>query len=58
MVATYLYAASSTPTDNNVIGHNKVMNEYAKKHSDTIQNWEELPEIDNDYATIYQEQLN
>lgn len=58
MVATYLYAASSTPTGNNVIGHNKVMNEYAKKHSDTIQNWEELPEIDNDYATIYQEQLN
>lgn len=58
MVATYLYAASSTPTDNNVIGHNKVMNEYAKKHSDTVQNWEELPEIDNDYATIYQEQLN
>lgn len=58
MVATYLYAASSTPTDNNVIGHNKVMNEYAKKHSDTVQNWEELPEIDDDYATIYQEQLN
>ena len=58
MVATYLYAASSTPTGNNVIGHNKVMNEYAKKHSDTIQNWEELPEIDDDYATIYQEQLN
>lgn len=58
MVATYLYAASSTPTDNNVIGHNKVMNEYAKKHSDTVQNWEELPEIDDDYAAIYQEQLN
>lgn len=58
MVATYLYAASSTPTGNNVIGHNKVINEYAKKHSDTIQNWEELPEIDDDYATIYQEQLN
>lgn len=58
MVATYLYAASSTPTGNNVIGHNKVMNEYAKKHSDTIQNWEELPEIDDDYTTIYQEQLN
>ncbi len=58
MIATYLYAASSTPTDNNVIGHNKVMNEYAKKHSDTVQNWEELPEIDDDYAVIYQEQLN
>lgn len=58
MVATYLYAASSTPTGNNVIGHNKVMNEYAEKHSNTIQNWEELPEIDDDYATIYQEQLN
>lgn len=58
MVATYLYAASSTPTGNNVIGHNKVMNEYAKKHGDTVQNWEELPEIDDDYATIYQEQLN
>ena len=58
MVATYLYAASSTPTDVNVIGHNKVMNEYAKKHSSTVRNWEELPEIDNDYATIYQEQLN
>lgn len=58
MIATYLYAASSTPTDTNVIGHNKVMNEYAKKHSSTVRNWEELPEIDNDYATIYQEQLN
>lgn len=58
MIATYLYAASSTPTGNNVIGHNKVMNEYAKKHSSTVKNWEELPEIDDDYATIYQEQLN
>lgn len=58
MIATYLYAASSTPTDTNVIGHNKVMNEYAKKHSSTVRNWEELPEIDNDYTTIYQEQLN
>lgn len=58
MVATYLYAASSTPTSNNIIGHNKVMNEYAKKHSSTVRNWEELPEIDDDYATIYQSQLN
>lgn len=58
MIATYLYAASSTPTGNNVIGHNKVMNEYAKKHNNTVQNWEELPEIDDDYAAIYQEQLN
>lgn len=58
LIATYLYAASSTSTGDNVIGHNKVMNEYARKHSDRVQNWEELPEIDEDYAAIYQQQLN
>jgi len=30
------------------------MNEFAKNHSDSVRNWEELPEIDSDYAALYQ----
>lgn len=58
LINTYLYAASSSPTNNNIIGHNKVLNQYAKKHSDRVQKWQELPEIDDDYAAIYQQQLS
>ena len=36
LVATYIYAASSEPTSENAIGHNKVINQYAKNHSDKI----------------------
>jgi hypothetical protein len=39
---------------NSPIGHNKVINEYAKNHRDLLlTEWEELPEIDSDYAAMY-----
>lgn len=57
LIRSFVYAASSTAELNKPIGHNKVINEFAKNHKDLVENWEELPEIDSDYATIYIQQL-
>lgn len=57
LVATYIYAASSEPTSENAIGHNKVINQYAKNHSDKILNFEELPEIDTNYTALFQQSI-
>ena len=54
---TYLYAASAEPTEVIPIGHNKIFNEFAKNHSDMVQKWQELPEVPNDYATMYLQQI-
>lgn len=59
LIETFLYAASSTAEMNSPIGHNKVINEYAKNHRDLLlTEWEELPEIDSDYAAMYLQQLH
>ena len=57
LIRSFVYAASSTATFNTPIGHNKVINEFARNHRDLVENWEELPEIDSDYAMIYMQQL-
>ena len=57
LVQTYLYAASAEPTEVIPIGHNKIFNEFAKNHSDMVQKWQELPEVPNDYATMYLQQI-
>ena len=58
MINTFLYAASSQSNMFMPIGHNKVFNEFAEHHKDVIANWEPLPEIDADYALIYQTEAN
>lgn len=57
LVQTYLYAASAEPTEIIPIGHNKIFNEFAKNHTDMVQKWQELPEVPNDYATMYLQQI-
>ena len=42
---------------NTPIGHNKIFNEFAKKHSDVVERWQELPEIPADYATLFSNQI-
>jgi len=58
LVQTYLYAASVEPTEVIPIGHNKTFNEFAKNHTDMVQKWQELPEVPNDYATMYLQQIS
>lgn len=58
LVQTYLYAASVDPSDVIPIGHNKTFNEFAKNHTDMVQKWQELPEVANDYATMYLQQIS
>ena len=35
------------------IGHNKMINEFAEKHKELIANFEQLPELDMDYLSLY-----
>lgn len=57
LVNTYIYAASSEPSSTNTIGHNKVINEYAEKHKDLISKFDKLPEINLDYAVLFQSSI-
>lgn len=57
LINTYLYAASSTSDEMHSMSHNKMFNEFVKNHSDVISKWNELPEIDQDYAMIYRNQI-
>ena len=52
LISTYIYAAGSTPSSTNSIGHNKVINEYIEKHH--VDGIELLPEINTDYAILFQ----
>ena len=58
MINTYIYAASANSDLTKPIGHNKVFNEMAKNHSDLVAKWEELPEIDDDYAALYLREIS
>lgn len=57
LIGTFMYAASANADMNTPIGHNKVFNEFAKKHSDMVEKWEELPEIPDDYAALFSNQI-
>jgi hypothetical protein len=50
---TFLYAASKDANTVNPIGHNKAINDFVKNHQDVVENFEELPELDSDYLSIY-----
>ena len=58
MINTYIYAASANSDMSKPIGHNKIFNEMARNHSDLVTKWEELPEIDDDYATLYLREIS
>nr|DAU84779.1 MAG TPA: REGULATOR OF NONSENSE TRANSCRIPTS 1 MEDIATED DECAY, ZINC-FINGER, ATP-BINDING [Caudoviricetes sp.] len=54
LLKVYLYAASTTPSTNNPIGHNRTINEFAESHKDKLLSpWEKLPEISSDYVALY-----
>jgi hypothetical protein len=57
LVGTYIYAASSEANENTPVGHNKMVNDFVKNHSDVITKPIELPTMDSDYATIYNSEL-
>lgn len=51
LINTYLYAMAVESKSG--IGHNKMINEFAEKHKDLIANFEQLPELDMDYLSLY-----
>lgn len=58
LIDGYIYAAASKPEGNITVGHNQVINEFAKTHKDSlISDWEVLPEIDSDYLTTYSQSI-
>lgn len=59
LVASFIYAASSNPNVNNPVGHNQVINSFAKNNKDRLlREWEVLPEIESDYQTLYQQSIS
>ena len=53
MVQTYLYAAGSGTDFAFPVGHNRVINEFAKNHKDIIKDFKELPTLDSSVANMY-----
>jgi hypothetical protein len=54
LIQGFIHAASSNPNKYSPVGHNQVINEFAKNHKDLFKSdWEPLPEIDSDYAMLY-----
>lgn len=59
LIASFIYAASSNPNVNNPIGHNQVINSFAKDNKNLLLGeWEVLPEIESDYQTLYQQSIS
>lgn len=59
LLDTYIYAASTAPTSTVPVGHNKTINTFAKNNSQKLTTqWNPLPEIDSDYATLYSQAIN
>ena len=59
MLKVYLYGASTVPGTVIPVGHNRTINEFAKAHADKLRGkWEALPEIDSDYAALFQQILD
>ena len=58
LVRGFIYAASSNPNENNPIGHNQIINNFAKNHKDVLtKEWEVLPELDSDYQVLYEQAI-
>lgn len=52
-VRAYLYAAGTDVSFSFPVGHNKVINEFAKNHPDVYKDFEELPTLDQSVADMY-----
>ena len=54
LIRGFMYAAASNPNKLNPVGHNQVINTFAKNNKKTLtSDWEALPEIDSDYYVLY-----
>lgn len=49
----FIYSASSVPSLVTPNGHNRAVNEFAKKHSDKFSDFTPLPELEQDIANVY-----
>ena len=59
LLSAYLYSASTTENTRNYFAHNKQINEFANSHKDVLaKGWELLPEIDQDYDQLLQNEIN
>ena len=59
LIGGFMYAAASNPNPNNPVGHNQVINAFAKTHKDKLlKEWNPLPEIDSDYYLLYDRAMN
>lgn len=59
LIGGFMYAAASNPNSNNPVGHNQVINSFAKTHKDKLlKEWNPLPEIDSDYYLLYDQAMN
>lgn len=52
-IRAYIYSAGTETSYAFPVGHNKVINEFAKKHSDIYKDFEELPTLDQSVANMY-----
>lgn len=59
LIGGFMYAAASNPNPNNPVGHNQVINAFAKTHKDKLlKEWAPLPEIESDYYLLYDQAMN
>ena len=59
LISGFMYAASADPSVYNPVGHNKVINEFAKNNKKLLTtDWAVLPEIDSDYYFLYKTAIN
>lgn len=59
LISGFMYAAASNPNPNNPVGHNQVINAFAKTHKDKLlKEWTPLPEIESDYYLLYDQVMN
>lgn len=59
LLSAYIYSASTSPDGVHYFGQNKHINEFANSHKDVLVNeWEPLPEIDQEYAQVLQNEVN
>lgn len=57
-VKTFIYSASAIPNFVNPVGHNRALNEFAKKHSDKVVDWNPLPELGTDVSNVYLSEID
>ena len=59
LIKGFMYAAASNPNTHNPVGHNQVINSFAKTHKDKLlKEWKLLPEIESDYYLLYNQAMD